>query len=88
MASTPVWRQVVGADWTSGGGWTRPTPADMSGAEGEVELGFGPGFWTGRTYLYLEGGGSVQMESSFRPRDRDRTAERMGGFWMGNWATL
>src|SRR4051812_13858649 len=37
----------------------------------------------GCTYLYVERGGSVQMECGFRPRDRDRTAERMEGFWMG-----
>ena len=26
------------------------------------------------------------MRSGFRPRDRDRTAERMEGVWMGYWA--
>ena len=45
-------------------------------------------FGGGGTYLYIEGGGSVQMESGFRPRDRDRTAERMEGVWTGYWVTL
>ena len=28
------------------------------------------------------------MECGFRPRDRDRMAERMEGVWMGYWSTL
>ena len=28
------------------------------------------------------------MRCGFRSRDRDRTAERMEGVWMGYWATL
>ena len=28
------------------------------------------------------------MRSSFRPHDRDRTAESMEGVWMGYWAVM
>ena len=61
---------------------------DTSGGGGGRNLGFHPEFWRGCTYLYIEGGGSVQMESGFRPRDRDRMLERMEGFCMGYWAVL
>ena len=47
-------------------------------AERGKMLGFHPGFEKGCTYLYLEGGRSVQMRCSFRPHDRDPSAEDMG----------
>ena len=81
-------RDVAGRDSPVAAARTRPTRTDVSGARRKEESRVWTAIWTGRTYLYLEGGESVQIRCSFRPRDCDLTAEDMGVVWKGYWAVL